>query len=112
MKDEVIKGILLELIYTPDAKPRFVNGDISTKLAWIDEAVEKIIKATKVSKYDTASKFLCSDAKDDLKSMVDSIERQSDIDDTTPIDRVKGVLPIEQFEYTFTCGEFLTLINS
>jgi|AntRauTorckE6833_2_1112554.scaffolds.fasta_scaffold00625_26 hypothetical protein len=56
-KDE-IREVVLDLVYTPDAKPRFLNGnwcggEVSDKLIRIDEAVDKILKV-----FETSDEFL------------------------------------------------------
>lgn len=110
-KEEKIKKVLLDLIYNVENKPRFVGGKI--KLDLIDEAVPKILELSKQSKYDVASMFLsCDGGEDEIIKMVNAIERHSDNDDSTPIDHLNDVQVAEAFEYAFTCGEFLNLINS
>lgn len=45
-----------------------------------------------------------------VEEMVQAIVEQAKIDDTKMIDHVDGVQTVEQFEYIFTCRDFLEII--
>ena len=116
MKKEILKQTLINLIYTPDSKPRFINdnwcgGDVDDKLKRIDEAVEKIHSSFRM---DLINQYLTqSDEDSDLpvEQQVEAIIKQSKIDGTEMIDYVDGVQTTEQFEFAFTCNDFLTEIS-
>ena len=111
MKTE-LKEILLKLIYTPDAKPRFVGGDVNTKLAYIDEAVTKIEKLYEVTPLDRAYDILCVDDEGfTLQEMVDAIQEQDKIDGSRFIDYVDNVYVWQKMELEFTCNDFLIFIG-
>jgi len=110
MKEE-IKKILLDCIYTPDSKPRFVGGDLDKKLAYIDEAVEKLerLQQEAVTNYN-AYHYLCNDDVS-VEEQVEAIKKQSEIDGAVMIDDIEGVTVWEKVENTFNCYEFLDLIS-
>jgi len=116
MKEE-IKKILLDCIYTPDAKPRFVGGDLDKKLSYIDYTVERIIdlQANDV-RVGHASHYLCDnddDGEDGNITMLDQIElieNQAEIDGSVFIDNVQGVIVWEKLEWSLTCDSFLEML--
>ena len=111
---ERIKKILLETIYTPDAKPRFVGGDLDTKLSYIDEAVVKIESLYKQTPETIASEILSGYDDDDsltLVEMMDAIKEHAKVDDSTMIDWVDGVGVWEMLENRYSCKDFLEAID-
>lgn len=114
-KDE-IKQILIDTIYTADAKPRFINDNwVNTNngshLKRIDEAVDKILATFKPSPEDIAYKILCSDDDYPLKDMIELIEDQAAVNGSMMIDYVEGVQVWHKLELSFTCDEFLKHIG-
>lgn len=114
-KDE-IKQILIDCIYTADAKPRFINdnwigGSVNTKLKRIDEAVDKIIKSFKPTPQDKAYEILCTDENYDLDDMINLIQEQDKIDGDMMIDWVEGVSVWQKMELEWTCNDFLEYIG-
>ena len=114
-----LKQKLIDLIYTPDAKPRFHNdnwigGSVNKKLKRIDDAVDEIHELFQPTKFDKAYEYLVqSDEDEDLpvEAQVLAIVNQSKVDDSTMVDFVDGVQVTELFENTFTCKDFLETIN-
>jgi len=110
MKDQ-IKKILFECIYTPDAKPRFVGGDLDKKLAYIDHTVDKLLALQQEAVTDqNAYHYLCNDDVS-VEEQVQAIQKQADIDGSVMIDYVEGVTVWEKVENAFSCDEFLDLIS-
>jgi len=113
--EKEIKQILLDLIYTPDAKPRFVGGDLDTKFKYIDEAVAKVInlysKVKELTYLDKAADYLVEDDEASIYDMVENIKKQAELDENMLIDWVNGVNVWEKCEFEFTCKEFLKLIG-
>lgn len=114
-KDE-IKQILIDMVYTADAKPRFINekwcgGDVNDKLNHIDEAVDRILATFEPSPEDIAYEILCSDDEYPLKDMIELIEYQAAVNGSTMIDFVDGVQVWQKLELSFTCDEFLKHIG-
>jgi len=114
-KDE-IKQILIDCIYTADAKPRFINdnwigGSVNDKLKRIDEAVDRILEAFEPSPEDIAYEILCCDDEYPLKDMIELIEDQAAVNGSTMIDFVEGVQVWQKLELSFTCDEFLKHIG-
>lgn len=108
-----IKKILLECIYTPDAKPRFVGGDVDKKLAYIDEAVEKLATLHETdARVDNAAHYLCDNDDEGISMLnqIELIEAQADIDGSEMIDNVEGVIVWEKLEWSLTCDSFLEMI--
>ena len=109
--------ILIDCIYTADSKPVFLNdnwvgGDLDGKLIRIERAVDRIIEIQGVkSKIDNASHYVCTDDID-VEGQVEAIEKQADIDGNVMIDNVEGVTVWEKVQYTFSCDEFLDLIEN
>lgn len=110
MRDE-IKKILLECIYTPDAKPRFIGGDLDKKLAYIDATVDKLLALqVEAVTNQNAYHYLCNDDVS-IEEQVKSIEAQAEINSMVMIDDVEGVTVWEKIENSFSCDEFLDLIS-
>jgi len=115
-KRDEVKQILIDTIYTADAKPRFINEKWvnltdSSHLNRIDEAVEKILGAFKDSPEDKAYEILCSDEDYSIPEMITAIEEQDKIDGGLFIDYVDGVSVWQKLELEFTCDAFLTYIG-
>jgi hypothetical protein len=60
-----------------------------------------------------AHDYLTQSDEDDLsvEEQVNIIIEQSKVDNTKMIDHLDGVQTVEQFEYTFTCSDFLNHIS-
>ena len=117
-KDE-IKQVLLDCIYTPDAKPVFLNGnwcggDVDDKLKRIDEAVDKIHNGFQPSIYEEAGELLSVDEEEGLtlQEMLDAIIAQNKIDGTVMVDSLEGVYMWEKLEWSFSCRNFLKHIGA
>ena len=116
-KQDEIKQILIDCIYTADAKPRFINdnwigGSVNDKLKRIDEAVDKILKAVdEQSPEDMAYEILCCDDVYSIKEMIEVIQDQDTIDGSMLIDYVEGVQVWQKLELEYTCHEFLQHIG-
>lgn len=110
-----IKQILLDLIYTPDAKPRFVGGDVDEKLQRIDTAVETLHnllpkQTDEDYKLQRAGELLSGyDTTEELQGMIDKIYDHGDKTDF--IDHVDGVWAWEKVELEFTCEQFIEYIE-
>ncbi len=116
-KDE-LRQVVLDLVYTPDAKPRFLNGnwcggDVDDKLKRIDEAVEKIYNRFQPIPYEEAGELLSVDANEGatLQEMLDAIIAQNKIDGTVMVDSLEGVYMWEKLEWSYTCRNFLKHIG-
>jgi len=109
-----IKQLLLDLIYTADAKPRFIGGDVSTKLERIDTTVDGIFEAFKPSDYELAGEMLSVDQEDGLtlQEMLDKIIAQNKIDGTVMVDELEGVYMWDKLEWSFSCRNFLKHIGA
>lgn len=115
-KRNQIKQILIDTIYTLDAKPRFINDNwVNTNngshLKRIDEAVDKIMGSFEPTPEDKANGVLCSDNEYPLKDMIELIQDQATVDGSTMIDYVEGVTVWEKMQLEFTCDEFLKHIG-
>ena len=110
MEKSEVKKVLMELIYTPDAKPRFVGGDVNEKLKRIDDAVDKLVEmANTKDPYEEATHYLCDDDEGlTIREMVDAI---AEAEDNEMIDNIEGVLVWEPLENRFTVSQFLDLIG-
>jgi hypothetical protein len=112
---EQIKNILLNLLYTPNAKPRFVGGNINDKIVYIDEAViqlEKLLYSSE-NEEDKAGNLLSGYDEEGgltLQEMIQAIKEQAKIDDTVMVDWIDGVFVWELLENSLTCAEFLEQI--
>ena len=115
-KRDEIKQILVDMAYTPDAKPRFINEKWvkltdDRNLRYIDEAVEKLLVAFEPSPEDIAYEILCCDDEYPLKDMIELIQDQDAVDGSMLIDYVEGVQVWEKLQYEFTCSQFLKHIS-
>lgn len=115
-KKNEIKQILIDCIYTGDAKPRFINDNwVNTNngshLKHIDEAVDRILAIFKPSPEDIAYEILSSDDEYPLKDMIELIQDQDAVDGSLLIDYVEGVMVWEKLQFEFTCHEFLKHIG-
>ena len=111
MKSELRK-ILIDLIYTSDAKPRFIGGDVDAKLTYIEDAINKIEKLYEVTPFDRAYEILCVDDEGfTIEEMVDAIKEQDKVDNSKLIDYVDGVYVWEKLQGEFTCNDFLIHIG-
>ena len=111
-----VKQILIDMAYTNDAKPRFINEKWvgltdNRNLRYIDEATEKILKLIEKTPEDIAYEILCCDDEYSIPEMITAIEDQYKIDGGLFIDYVDGVSVWEKMELEFTCEEFLTYIG-
>ena len=118
-----IKQILLDLIYTPDAKPRFINdnwcgGDVDEKLKRINAAVEALHsmlpkQTDEDYKLQRAGEILSGyDTTDELQGMIDKIYEHANKGlGTDFIDYVDGVWAWEKVEMEFTCEQFIKYIE-
>lgn len=115
-KRNEIKQILIDCIYTLDAKPRFINENwVNTTgdkhLKRIDETVDKLMNAFEPTPEDKASEILSSDDEYSLKDMIELIQDQDAVDGSCMIDYVDGVIVWEKMQMEFTCDEFLKYID-
>lgn len=112
---EEIKKILLEMIYTPDAKPRFIGGDLDMKLYCIDQTVEKLYFLANPVSLDThvtkAMEYLSVDTDEEAIEMVKAIQKQAKIDPSMMVDWIDGVSVCEVVENRLSCEEFLGLCD-
>lgn len=119
-REDEIKQILIDCIYTPDAKPRFINenwvgGDVDVKLKRIDEAVAKIIEVGKPTELERAGDILAGWDEDGLtlQEMIDAIKEhtlQGKGDDF--IESIEGVYVWEKLEWELNCFQFLEQVMS
>ena len=115
MKKELTQ-ILIDCIYTADAKPVFLNGNwvggnLDDKLIRIEQAVDRIIGLQEEqTRIGNAYHYLCNDDVS-VEEQVIAIEKQADIDGGEMIDDVEGVTVWEKVMNTFSCDEFLDLIS-
>jgi hypothetical protein len=115
-KQDEIKQILIDMAYTGDAKPRFINEKWvnitdGRNLQYIDEATEKILKLMVKTPEDIAYEILCTDDDYTIDEMITAIEEQDKIDGGLFIDYVDGVSVWQKMELEFTCDDFLTYIG-
>lgn len=115
-KRDEVKQILIDMAYTKDAKPVFINENWvkltdDRNLKRIDEAVDKVLEAFKVSPEDKAYEILCTDEDYTIDEMIEAIKEQAKIDDTVTIDYIGGVSVWQKMELEFTCHEFLKYIG-
>jgi hypothetical protein len=109
MTKKEVKKILLGLIYTPDAKPRFVGGDLDKKLQLIDDTAAQIVALHHESdEVKNASHYL-SNTYNEVAYQLEKIK--GEMDGSKLIDYVDGVLVWEKVAMQFTCDEFLELIS-
>lgn len=119
MNKQDLKQALIDMAYTLDAKPRFINEKWTNvtdgrNLKYIDEAVEKIWNAFQplpATAVDIASELLCPDDEYTIPEMIEAIQEQAKIDGNTMIDYVNGVMVWQKVQLEFTCDEFLKQIG-
>jgi len=123
MNKDQIREVLLNLVYTPDAKPRFLNGDwcggdVSDKLARINEAVDTLHgllpnQSDEDHRISRAAEILSGyDTTEELVGMIDKIREHSNKGlGTKLIDYVDDVWVWEKLELEFTCEQFLEYIE-
>ena len=118
-RKDIVRQILIDTIYTPDAKPRFINskwtnivvGVDKSNLVHIEEGVEKLLEAFESTPEDIAYEILSCDEDYALEEMIEAIEEQDKKDGSLIIDWVDGVQVWQKLEYEFTCHEFLKHIG-
>jgi len=116
-KRDKVRQILIDMAYTKDAKPVFINdkwcgGSVNSKLKRIDEAVDKLFDAFDDQlPEDKAYEILCCDDDYSIPEMITAIEEQAKIDGTELIDYVDGVSVWQKLELEFTCDAFLKYIG-
>lgn len=115
-KRDEIKQILIDTIYTLDAKPRFINDNwVNTNngshLKRIDEATDRIMASFEPTPEDKAYEILCCDDDYPLKDMIELIQDQDALDGSLLIDYVDGVQVWQKLQWEFTCHEFLLHIG-
>lgn len=117
MNREALIQTLINLVYTPDAKPRFINNNwVNTNdfshLRRLEETADKIIKGFKPTELEKAGELLSYDTTEELQKMVNAIkEHTSKGNGDDFIDWVDEVTPWENLEYRLTCDEFLEQIK-
>lgn len=109
---EEIKKILLELVYDSDAKPRFVNGNLSEKIQYIYDTADKLHSMIEGdNELNNAKRYLSGDHTDEeILQMINDIKEEAKNDGDLLIDYVGEVSVIESLEFRITCNEFLNLI--
>lgn len=115
-KKDDIKQILIDCIYTADAKPRFINDNwVNTNngshLKRIDEAVEKILKVVDDQLPEDKAHDILLDNEYSIEDMIEVIKDQDAVDGSILIDYVEGVEVWQKMEFEFTCHEFLQYIG-
>lgn len=120
MNKQDLKQALIDMAYTLDAKPRFINEKWTNvtdgrNLKYIEEAVEKIWNGFQPTEMEIAigiaSDLLCPDDDYSIQDQVKAIQDQAKIDGTLMIDDVDGVMVWEAVQLEFTCNAFLKQIG-
>lgn len=112
MNHEQVKKFLMGVIYTPDAKPRFIGGDVESKLKFIDEkAMELLAMINEGKRVEKAQQFILVDEDTGwIEDQIKLIEAAADEDIDQMIDGIDGVQVVELYENTFTVRDFLDAI--
>ena len=96
-----------DLVETMQKYDLYQKGDeVDMALESLKEAINESSENQLIKKLDT---YLCGDW-NELLLMYDNIKNE--VNQSCVIDHVDDVQTAEQFEYTFTCRDFIALIES
>lgn len=108
---ETVKSIIVEMTCNDELPMDMNELDIDAVFDKAEEMVKEDENYKNAQAYDLAGEFLVPDDELDVIEQVNAILEEYETDPSGMIDHVEGVLPTEQFQYSFTNKDFLSQIG-